>query len=183
MAEEKRASQQTEEATEAKTEKKKTEKKSKDKNEIIRLEAELATAKDELSVAKDQLLRSVAEFENYKRRTAQEKADIAGFVKAEVAKELIPVVDNIDRARLAGTDSDDYIKGLELIIKQLCDSLDKIGLKKIETVGCEFNPNLHEAIMHIEDESVGENTVVEELQAGYQIGDTVIRSAMVKVAN
>ncbi len=166
---------------ESKPEKKKAEKKV--KNETVKLQAELDNAKAELDSAKDMLLRTAAEFDNFKRRSEKEKADIAAFVRAEIAKELIAVADNIDRAKLADPESSDYAKGLELIIKQLTESLDRIGLKKIEAEGKPFDPNFHEAVMHIEDESVGENTVVQELQAGYQVGDIVIRPTMVKVAN
>lgn len=168
-------------APEAKPDKKKTEKKP--KNETVKLQAELDAANAELASTKDMLLRTAAEFDNYKRRSEKEKTDIAAFVRAEVAKELIAVADNIDRARLADTASPDYIKGLELIIKQLTESLDRIGLKKIEAEGKPFDPNFHEAVMHVEDDSAEENTVVQELQAGYQVGDIVIRPTMVKVAN
>ena len=169
------------EVAQAKPEKKKTEKKS--KNENVKLQAELDKAKEELENAKDMMLRTAAEFDNFKRRSEKEKSDIAAFVRAEVVKELIAVADNIDRAKSADTASPDYIKGLELIIKQLTVSLDKIGLKKIDAEGKPFDPNFHEAVMHVEDDSVEENTVVQELQAGYQVGDIVIRPTMVKVAN
>ncbi len=172
---------EVETAAEAKPEKKKTEKKS--KNESVKLQAELDKANEELKGAKDMLLRTAAEFDNFKRRSEKEKSDIAAFVRAEVAKELIAVADNIDRARLADPATPDYTKGLELIIKQLTESLDRIGLKRIEAEGKPFDPNFHEAVMHIEDDSVEENTVVQELQAGYQVGDIVIRPTMVKVAN
>ncbi len=173
----------TAEQTEAevKPEKKKAEKKA--KNESVKLQAELDLLKQELANTKDMWLRSVAEFDNYKKRTEKEKSDIAAYVRAEVAKELIAVADNIDRARSADQSSADYIKGLEIIIKQLLESLDKIGLKRIEAEGKPFDPNFHEAVMHIEDASVEENTVVQELQTGYQVGDIVIRPTMVKVAN
>lgn len=171
----------TETANQEKKKAEKSEKKS--KNEAVKLQAELDKATAELANAKDMLLRTAAEFDNFKRRSEKEKSDIAAYVRAEVAKELIAVADNIDRARLADPESADYIKGLELIIKQLTESLDRIGLRKIEAEGAEFDPNFHEAVMHVEDDSMADNIVLQELQAGYTVGDIVIRPAMVKVAN
>ena len=161
--------------------KKKTEPKK--KADTAKLQAELDKVNEALAESKDMLLRTAAEFDNFKRRTEKEKADIASFVKADVVKALLPVADNIERAGQSDRDSADYVKGLEMIIKQLTDSLDRLGLKKIEAEGAEFDPNFHEAVMHVEDDSVAENTVVQVLQTGYMIGDTVIRPAMVKVAN
>ncbi len=172
---------ETETVQESKPEKKKTEKKS--KNELVKLKADLDKANEELATYKDMLARTVAEFENYKRRSVKEKDELAAYVRSNIAKEFLTVADNIDRARLVDSAGADYIKGLELIIKQLTESLDRIGLKKIEAEGKSFDPNFHEAVMHVEDESVGENTVVQELQAGYQVGEIVIRPTMVKVAN
>ena len=155
----------------------------KKKGESAKLQAELDKANEALAESKDMLLRTAAEFDNFKRRTEKEKADIAAFVKADVVKALLPVADNIERAGQSDSESADYVKGLEMIIKQLTDTLDRVGLKKIEAEGAQFDPNFHEAVMHVEDDSVGENTVVQVLQTGYMMGDTVIRPAMVKVAN
>ena len=155
----------------------------KKKGESAKLQAELDKANEALAESKDMLLRTAAEFDNFKRRTEKEKADIAAFVKADVVKALLPVADNIERASQSDRESADYVKGLEMIIKQLTDTLDRVGLKKIEAEGAQFDPNFHEAVMHVEDDSVGENTVVQVLQTGYMMGDTVIRPAMVKVAN
>ena len=155
-----------------------------DVEETVEIEdSEAKKLADELASTKDMLLRTAAEFDNFKRRTEKEKADIASFVKADVVKALLPVADNIERAGQSDRDSADYVKGLEMIIKQLTDSLDRLGLKKIEAEGAEFDPNFHEAVMHVEDENFGENVVVQVLQKGYKIGNTVIRAAMVKVAN
>ena len=98
-------------------------------------------------------------------------------------KKMLPVVDNITFASNSDVSSPDYAKGLEMIIKQLKETLEKIGLAEIEALGQQFDPNLHEAVMHIEDENFGENEVAEVLQAGYKLGDTVLRPSMVKVAN
>ena len=170
------AEKKTQEEAKQTEPKKKTEKKSKAQVELEKVTAELAESKD-------MLLRTAAEFDNFKRRTEKEKADIAAFVKAEVVKGLLPVADNTERAKQSDPSSPEYVKGLEMIIKQLSDSLDRVGLKTIEAEGAPFDPNFHEAVMHVEDDSVGENTVVQVLQTGYMIGDTVIRPAMVKVAN
>lgn len=166
---------------EPKDEKKKSEKKN--KNETVKLKAELDSISAELAGAKDMLLRTAAEFDNFKRRTEKEKSDIAAYVKADVAKELLPVADNIGRAKQCDVSSPDYVKGLEMITKQLSDALDRLGLKQIDAEGKPFDPKFHEAVMHVEDPDAPENTVVQVLQAGYMIGDTVIRPAMVKVAN
>jgi len=155
----------------------------KKKGETAKLQAELDKVNEALAESKDMLLRTAAEFDNFKRRNEKEKADIASFVKADVVKALLPVADNIERASQSDPASAEYTKGLEMIIKQLTDSLDRLGLKKIEAEGAPFDPNFHEAVMHIEDDSVEENTVVQVLQTGYMLGDTVIRPAMVKVAN
>ena len=144
---------------------------------------QLDSLKQELSSTKDMLLRTAAELDNFKKRTEKEKSELSGFVKASILKSMLPVADNIARAALAEKGSENYIKGLELITKQLCDVLKQLGLEEIECLNQPFDPNFHEAVMHIEDENYGENTVVEVLQTGYKSGDIVIRPAMVKVAN
>lgn len=155
----------------------KKEKKSKKDAEIEKLKAELESKND-------LLLRTAAEFDNFKKRTERERLTIAEFAKANVIKELLPILDNIDRAALMeDKTSADYIKGIELIVKQFETLGGKLGIVEIAKVGDSFDPNCHEAVMHIEDESFGENVIADVLQKGYKIGDTVIRPAMVKVAN
>ncbi len=129
------------------------------------------------------LLRTAAEFDNYKKRTERERLTIGEYAKADVIKKILPVLDNIERAAGMDTTSPDYIKGIELIIKQLLALTENIGIVPLAKVGDEFNPSLHDAVMHIEDENLGENVIADVLQQGYKIGDTVIRPAMVKVAN
>lgn len=145
-------------------------------------DTELEKALNELASTKDLLLRTAAEFDNFKKRTEREKASIAEYAKCNIIKELLPIFDNADRALLA-PDGADYAKGLEMIIKQFAALPQKLNISEIAAVGDAFDPNLHEAVMHIEDESLGENTIAEVLQKGYKFGDTVIRPAMVKVAN
>ncbi len=167
-------------AEETAEEQPKTEKKEKKSKKDV----ELQKVKAELESKNDLLLRTAAEFDNYKKRTDRERAGIAEFAKANVIKELLPILDNIDRAAiLEDKTSPDYIKGIELIVKQFEGLAEKLGIKEVAQVGDSFDPNCHEAVMHIEDETLGENVIAEVLQKGFKIGDTVIRPAMVKVAN
>ncbi|MBR4123828.1 MAG: nucleotide exchange factor GrpE [Clostridia bacterium] len=147
-------------------------------------DAEIENLKTELESKNDLLLRTAAEFDNFKKRTERERTGVAEFAKANVIKELLPILDNIDRAAvLDDKTSPDYIKGIELIVKQFEALGEKLGIKEVAKVGDVFDPTMHEAVMHIEDESLGENVIAEVLQKGFKIGDTVIRPAMVKVAN
>lgn len=146
-------------------------------------EAELDALKAEISEKSDLLIRTAAEFDNYKKRTEREKASVAEFAKAGIIKKLLPILDNVDRAAQADKQSADYIKGVELIIKQFESLGSDLGIEEIAQVGDTFNPSFHEAVMHTEDENFGENVITQVLQKGYKIGDTVIRPAMVAVAN
>ena len=147
-------------------------------------QAELEKVKAELESKNDLLLRTAAEFDNFKKRTERERLTVAEFSKANIIKELLPILDNIDRAEsLEDKSGEDYIKGIEMIVKQFCSLSEKLGIAELAQVGDSFDPNCHEAVMHIEDEALVENVIAEVLQKGYKIGDTVIRPAMVKVAN
>lgn len=157
-----------------------TEKKEKKKS---KKDAELEALRAELDTKNDQLMRTAAEFDNFKKRTERERASIAEFAKAGLIKQLLPILDNIDRAATADHDSADYIKGIEMIVKQFEAIVSNLNIEEIAKEGDTFDPNFHEAVMHIEDETLGENVIVQVLQKGYKIGDTVIRAAMVKVAN
>ena len=165
-----------EESVESKSAPKKEKKKSKKETELDAIKAELADKND-------LLIRTAAEFDNYKKRTEREKASVAEFAKAGIIKKLLPILDNVDRAAQADKQSADYIKGVELIIKQFESLGSDLGIEEIAQVGDTFNPSLHEAVMHTEDENFGENVIAQVLQKGYKIGDTVIRPAMVSVAN
>ncbi|MBR3593474.1 MAG: nucleotide exchange factor GrpE [Clostridia bacterium] len=145
--------------------------------------AEFEEVKAELDKNRDLLLRTAAEFDNFKKRTERERASVAEYAKASVIKQLLPVFDNVDRAESCDKDSADYAKGIELIVKQLNEVVTNLGITETGAVGDAFDPTVHEAVMHVEDDSVGENVIVEVFQKGYRIGDTVIRAAMVKVAN
>ncbi len=151
-------------------------KKSKSNSEIQKLE-------DELQNQKELLMRTAAEFDNFKKRTEREKIKTAEYSKAAVVKQLLPVIDNAGRAFSADPTSPDYAKGIEMIVKQLCTITENLGLLELAGVGDSFDPEIHEAVMHIEDPEKGENEITAVLQQGYKIGDTVIRPAMVQVAN
>lgn len=144
---------------------------------------QLKKLQEELQQQKDLLLRTAAEFDNFKRRTEKERLAAAEFTSANLLKKLLPVFDNVDRANAADKDSADYAKGVEMIVKMLTDVVKDLGLIELGAVGETFDPQYHEAVMHIEDENLGENVISNVLQKGYKIGDTVIRPAMVQVAN
>lgn len=155
--------------------------------ETIRNEYEekLAAVEEECQSYKDRFQRLAAEFDNYKKRTAKEKERLYQEAICDTVSKLLPVVDNFVRA-LNAIDTEDhksFREGVTLVAKQLDDVLANIGVEKIEALGCDFDPNIHNAVMHVEDDTVGENTIVEELQTGYQYKDQVIRYSMVKVAN
>ncbi|MBQ5590558.1 MAG: nucleotide exchange factor GrpE [Clostridia bacterium] len=151
-------------------------KKSKDKKEIEELKAQLQETKD-------MLLRTAAEFDNYKKRETAAKEKLSTFVKGETLKAILPSLDNINRALSADESSADYAKGVSMTIKGLTDELKKLGLEEINPQGEEFDVNFHMAVMKVDDDSVGQNIVTEVLQTGYRLGDTLLRPAMVKVAN
>ncbi len=169
-----KATPDTESETKPKKEPKKTAKKE---------SAEVLKLRDELAAQKELVLRTAAEFDNFKRRTEKERLAAAEYTSANLLKKLLPVFDNVDRANAADKESADYAKGVEMIVKMLTEAVKDLGLIEIGAVGDTFDPNLHEAVMHIEDENFGENTVSQVLQKGYKFGDTVIRPAMVQVAN
>lgn len=152
-------------------------------DEVTVIDGEAESLKAEIEKQKDLLLRTAAEFDNYKKRTEREKASVGEFAKASLIKVLLPVIDNAYRAAESDSSSPEYAKGAELIIKQLLESVDKMGIEETAKPGDTFDPALHEAVMHIEDDSQPENCVVEVLQKGYKLNDTVLRPAMVKVAN
>jgi molecular chaperone GrpE len=150
-------------------------------------EDELSKCEEKLRESEDKYLRLYAEFDNYKKRTEKEKSARYADALIDTAAEFLPVLDNLERALSAEAVSDDAkaIKdGVEMIQKQMIEVLAKLKISEIKAVGEEFNPNLHNAVMHIEDENITENTVVEEFIKGYIYdNDRVVRHSMVKVAN
>ena len=136
-----------------------------------------------LSDGNDKYLRLAAEYDNYRKRTTKEKESIYADAKLETVKPFLDVADNLDRAVTQFEEGDPHRQGMELICKQFAAVLEKLGVTEIEALGQPFDPARHNAVMHVEDESAGENTVVEVFQQGYALGDKVLRFAMVKVAN
>ena len=131
----------------------------------------------------DKYLRLAAEYDNYRKRTAKEKESVYGDAKADTIKPLLAVYDNLERGIAQYDESDVHRQGLELILRQFTEALTKLGVTEIEAKGQPFDPEKHNAVMHVEDEEAGENTVVEVFQKGFMLGDKVLRFAMVKVAN
>ena len=143
---------------------------------------EIKKLNNELEALKERLLRVTAEYENYRKRTTKEKEGIYTDACSDVLKEIIPVVDNIERAYSAEGSVDDIKKGIEMTMKGVEETFKKLGVEEIDA-STEFDPNLHQAVMHIEDESLDQNKVVEVFMKGYKRGDKVIRHSIVKVAN
>jgi len=153
---------------------------------IMTLEAELAQAKAKVDEHYDHLLRLQAEFDNYRKRTQKEKTDIIKYASERLVVELLPVLDNFERAASSAQlnpDFNAFSQGVEMIFRQLQTALNKEGLKVIEATGQPFDPNLHDAVLRVESDEHPENTVVEELQKGYYLKEKVLRPSMVKVSN
>lgn len=177
----------TNEEIKEETPKKQTKKKeSKPSKEISELKELLASKTDELAQCNDKYLRLLAEYDNFKKRTAKEKEAIYIDSVGETVTSLLPVIDNFERAVNSFSEEDkqtDFYKGIEMIFNQTRECFANLGVTEIKALGEEFNPELHNAVMHIEDETIADNTIVEEFQKGYTYRDKVIRYSMVKVAN
>lgn len=139
--------------------------------------------KQELDETTDRLKRVMAEFENYKKRSIKEREMLYNSLLADIISNFLPVIDNLEKAVTAETDDENYKQGVELLLKQFIDVLTKFGVEEIKTVGESFDPEVHEAVSSIQDETLGEKIVKEEFRKGYKIGTKVIRHAMVVVAN
>ena len=134
----------------------------------------------------DMVKRQMAEFDNYRKRTEKEKASMYEIGAREVIEKILPIVDNFERGLAAVPEEEKdspFVEGMNKVYRQLLSSFEGMGVKAIESVGQEFNPDYHNAVMHVEDEEAGENVVVEEFQKGYMYKDSVLRHSMVKVAN
>ena len=167
----------------------KSEENKKDKKKNKKAEAEIADLKEalagkenEIAELNDKYLRLYAEYDNFRRRSAKEREAIYFDAKSDAVKNILPILDNMERAT-AFTEADKILEGMNLILKSFNENLAKMDVKEIEALGKTFDPNIHYAVMHVEDEAYGESEVVEVLQKGYICGDKVIRYAMVKVAN
>ena len=145
---------------------------------------QMELAAKQLDSVKDQFVRLTAEYDNYRKRTAKEKDNIYTDAKADTVKAFLAVYDNLERAAAAeGGEDSPHKKGLEMIFTQYKDILKSLGVEEIESKGQPFDPELHNAVMHIDDEALGENVVAQVFQAGFKMGDKIIRHAIVQVAN
>ena len=155
-----------------------------DKKKSKKLEAELEKKEKELAEANDKYMRLFAEYDNFRKRSAKEKEGIYADAYIDALTQILPVLDNLERAAaFENSDAESLKKGLELILKSFSETFEKMGVKEIEAEGKTFDPNLHNAVMHIDDENYGESEVVEVFAKGYARGDKVLRHSMVKVAN
>jgi molecular chaperone GrpE len=190
----KQASEASEEKTEAAPEntatpdekegkKEKEKEKEKKPSELDRLKAETESLKQQLADANDKYLRMLAEYDNFRRRSAKERQGVWADAVSDTVKALLPIADNLERAAASDGDAETVRRGLEMTLKALHEMLTKQGMEAFGEVGETFDPALHNAVMHIEDENLGENQVAEVFQRGYRIGDKIVRFAMVKVAN
>ena len=152
-------------------------------DEIIELKKQMASMKAEIEEKDDRYKRIMAEFENYKKRSAKERESLYDSIISEIVSSFLPVLDNLEKAAVAETKDEEYKKGVELMLQQFKDVLHSNGVKEIETVGKTFDPELHEAVSSVVDENLGEKEIKEEFRKGYMIGNKVIRHSMVIVAN
>ena len=146
------------------------------------VDPELAQLQEQLTQVQDQYQRVLAEYANYKRRTDQEKEQLGSFVKAEVLKALLPVIDNLERA-VESPENGEYKKGVEMVVRQFGETLGTLGLEEIPALNQVFDPERHNAVMREDADGVEPETVTEVYQKGYALGARVLRPAMVKVAN
>ena len=141
---------------------------------------------EQIEDLQDRLKRQMAEFDNFRKRTEKEKSQMFDMGARTIIEKILPVVDNFERGLAAVPEDqkeDAFVTGMDKVYKHLMTTLEEIGVKPIEAVGAEFNPDFHNAVMHVEDEELGENIVAEEFQKGYMYRDHVVRHSMVKVAN
>ena len=164
----------------------KVEEEKKETNEEIKEEKKVEVKDEktnEIDELNDRYKRLFAEFENYKKRTQKESLSKRAEITADVVTSILPIVDNLEKAVEVKIENNSYQEGIKLILRQLSDVLKKFGMEEIETVGHQFDPELHEAVSHIEDQEKGPNEIVQEYRKGYKIGTKVVRHAMVVVAN
>lgn len=176
----------SEEKTVKPSEDKKSDKKSKkEKKNDEEKKAEQAeqAVSEAMAALNDKYLRLCAEYDNFRRRSQKEKDSLYGDVKADTLLKFLPVYDNLVRALNTPTQDEAFRKGVEMTMNQFNTTMEKLGVTKIDSLGEKFDPALHNAVMHVEDEEKGENEIVEVFQEGFRLGDKVIRFAMVKVAN
>lgn len=153
--------------------------------EVVKQEekSDLEIALEDLEKTKDSLKRVAAEFDNYKKRTSKEKEMLYNSLVSDIITAFLPVIDNLEKAVIAETKDEEYKKGVELVLKQIMDVLASLNVQPINALGETFDPELHEAVSSIQDETKGEKEVVQDYRRGYKIGSKVIRHSMVVVAN
>lgn len=151
--------------------------------EVLPKEEEVNPLEAELKLEKEKYLRLAAEYDNFRKRSMKEREALYSDIRCDTISKILPVYDNLERALKQETADEAYKKGVEMTMTQLRDIFSKIGVTEIEAVGQPFDPAVHNAVMHIEDEALGENIVAEEFAKGFKLGDKVIRFSMVKVAN
>ena len=152
-------------------------------DEIIELKKQIESQKVQIDETEDRLKRVAAEFDNYKKRNTKERDGMYNSLVADIISNFLPVIDNLEKAVATETKDEEYKKGIELVLKQFKDVLTARGIVEIEAVGNTFDPELHEAVSSVQDETKGEKEIVQEYRKGYKIGDRVIRHTMVVVAN
>lgn len=169
--------------TEIKTDKKEKQKSDKKlANEIENLRKEKEKLEEELSSEKDKYLRMLAEYDNFRRRSQKDRENVYADAYSDALSELLPILDNIERA-MAYADSANFADGMNAIVSQISSAMEKLGIETFGNAGEPFDPMLHNAVMHVDDETLGENVIADVFQKGYKKGDRIIRHAMVKVAN
>lgn len=177
---EEEASKETEESQDTKD----TE--SKEKKKFFAKKEKKDKKDEKIEELTDRLTRQMAEFDNFRKRTEREKSQMYEIGAKDIIEKILPVIDNFERGLAAVPEEskeDSFVEGMEKIYKQIMTTLEGVGVKPIEAVGQEFNPDFHNAVMHVEDEEAGENIITEEFQKGYMYHDSVVRHSMVKVAN
>ena len=177
---EEEASKETEESQDTKD----TE--SKEKKKFFAKKEKKDKKDEKIEELTDRLTRQMAEFDNFRKRTEREKSQMYEIGAKDIIEKILPVIDNFERGLAAVPEEskeDPIVEGMEKIYKQIMTTLEGVGVKPIEAVGQEFNPDFHNAVMHVEDEEAGENIITEEFQKGYMYHDSVVRHSMVKVAN
>ena len=177
---EEEASKETEESQDTKD----TE--SKEKKKFFAKKEKKDKKDEKIEELTDRLTRQMAEFDNFRKRTEREKSQMYEIGAKDIIEKILPVIDNFERGLAAVPEEskeDPFVEGMEKIYKQIMTTLEGVGVKPIEAVGQEFNPDFHNAVMHVEDEEAGENIITEEFQKGYLYHDSVVRHSMVKVAN
>ena len=149
--------------------------------ELEKAQKEIEKAKSEYDELNDKYVRMLAEYDNFRRRSAKEREGVYADAYCDVISEILPILDNLERAAQYTDDAEKVSKGVQMTLKSMTDTLQKLGIEEVPTET--FDPNYHNAVMHVEDDSLGEGVIVDVLQKGYKKGDKVIRYAMVKVAN